>query len=127
MTMDSRVHFLFGMSRAGITWLSRRLNAHPEIAVFGQSRFWGKRFIRPAAPAGYSNPDLRRIHQILRSCEWDATVGDGAGTLRRLDHAGFHALLDEVFARVSAPISPANLFRAIAFAVAEREGKRLAI
>nr|WP_259075734.1 sulfotransferase [Salinibacter ruber] len=39
--------FIVGMSRSGTKWMSMCLNQHPEVAVFGETGFWGKDFIQP--------------------------------------------------------------------------------
>jgi hypothetical protein len=36
--------FIVGMSRSGTTWMTWCLNRHPELAVFGETGYWGKHF-----------------------------------------------------------------------------------
>ena len=83
MSTPLRIDFIVGMSRTGITWLTRALNLHPELTTFGQSRFWGKHFREPTDPRGYGAAELRRIHQRLRGFTWDGTVGHGPGCLEQ--------------------------------------------
>jgi hypothetical protein len=122
----SRVRFVVGMSRCGITPLCRALNQHPELAVFGESRFFGRCWVDPASPRGYERAQLDAILRVLVQFRWRATVGEGPGSLTLSLH-GFRALLREVFAEVEPPISPAALFTAIAARVADTEGKRYAL
>lgn len=117
MSTPLRIDFIVGMSRTGITWLTRALNLHPELTTFGQSRFWGKHFREPAAPRGYDASELRRMHQRLRGFTWDGTVGHGPGCL---EHGleDMRALIDEAWARLVPPASPAQAFGALAGAFA---------
>jgi UDP-GlcNAc:undecaprenyl-phosphate GlcNAc-1-phosphate transferase len=121
-----RVHFIVGMSRCGITPLSRCLNMHPDVAVFGESRFFGRYYVEPQTADGYSREQLDRILRVLRQFRWKTTVGDEPGCLRTLSLDGFRELLAETFAQAQAPITPGLLFTTLAGHVADAEGKRYA-
>ena len=122
MTTD-RVHFIVGMSRCGITPLSRCLNLHPQVAVFGESRFFGRCYVEPETARGYSSEQLSRLERVLRQFEWAATVGEEPGCLRNLSLEGFRELLAATFAQVPAPIPPGPLFATLAERIADVEGK----
>jgi hypothetical protein len=126
-TMRGHMHFIVGMSRSGITWLSRCLNLHPTIAVFGQSRFWGKYFLLPRDQIAYSAEECRKLHRTLRSFTWDCTVGDSPGCFKGLHLVGFRGLIDSVFDEVTAPITPSALFARLTLAISRQTGKPIVI
>lgn len=113
--------FIVGMSRTGITWLSRALNLHPALTTFGQSRFWGKHYREPADPRGYDQHELSRMHRRLRGFTWDATVGDGPGCLDS-DLEQVRAAIDEAWAQLRPPVPPARAFEALAGVFARAGG-----
>lgn len=118
-----RVHFVVGMSRCGITPLCRCLNLQPEIAVFGESRFFGRCYVEPETAAGYSAAQLESILRVLRQFRWTATVGDEPGCLQNVSLERFRVLIEETFARAQAPIPPGVLFTTLAGRIAAAEGK----
>jgi hypothetical protein len=120
-----RVHFVVGMSLCGITPLSRCLNLHPDVAVFGESRFFGRCYVEPRSAAGYDAAQLRRILRVLRQFRWRATVGDEPGCLN-VSLSQFRRLVEDAFSRAEAPIAPGVLFTMLAERVAAAEGKRYA-
>lgn len=122
----ARVHFLVGMSLCGITPLSRCLNLHPSIAVFGESRFFGRCYVEPGSAAGYDAAQLRSIMAVLRQFRWRATVGDEPGCLKNVSLVQFRRLIEDTFSRADAPIPPGVLFTMLAERVADAEGKRYA-
>jgi hypothetical protein len=116
-----RLDFIVGMSRTGITWLTRALNLHPALTTFGQSRFWGKHYREPADPRGYDQHELARMHRRLRSFTWDATVGRGPGCLD-WDLDRVRASIDEAWAQLVAPVRPARAFEVLAGVFARAGG-----
>lgn len=116
-----------GVSRAGITWLSRALNQHPDIAVFGQSRFWGKHYIEPDQNGLYLPEHRARIVDKIRAFEWDATVGDGPGCFPGVSLDEFRRLLASSVEACDSPSTPRHLYRAMATAVASLSGARIVI
>lgn len=121
-----RVHFVVGMSRCGITPLSRCLNLHPNIAVFGESRFFGRCYVEPETAAGYNTAQLRSILRVLRQFRWTATVGDERGCLQNVSLEKFRGLIEETFSHVQTPIPPGLLFTTLAERIAAAEGKEYA-
>ena len=118
------IHFLVGMSRSGITPLSRCLNSHPEIAVFGQSRFWGRCYIKPESPAGLTREQLRELEDLLCSFDWSATLGaNDEGRLQHLSLSGLNALIRKTLGALDAPSRPGVAFVRIAQAIGEAERK----
>ncbi|MCH9689004.1 MAG: sulfotransferase [Deltaproteobacteria bacterium] len=113
MTAPRRIDFIVGMSRTGITWLTRALNMHPQLATFGQSRFWGKHFRGPADPRGYDAPELARIHRRLKRSTWDATVGRGPGCFT-LGLDDVRHQLDRAWSQLRPPVPPSRAFEALA-------------
>jgi hypothetical protein len=109
MTID----FIVGMSRTGITWLTRALNLHPQLTCFGQSRFWGKHYRPPADPRGYHALELGRMHRRLRGFNWDGTVGVGPGCLE-LDLEAVRERIDEAWSQLRPPVPPARAFEQLA-------------
>lgn len=120
---DLRIDFIVGMSRSGITWLTRALNLHPQLTSFGQSRFWGKHYREPSDARGYDANELARMHRRLRGFTWDGTVGQGPGCLAQ-DLEQVRVLIDEAWAELRPPASPARVFEALAGAFARAGGSR---
>lgn len=116
-----RIDFIVGMSRTGITWLTRALNLHPQLTTFGQSRFWGKHFRAPSDPRGYDELELARIHRRLRGFAWDATIGHGPGCLA-LGLDELREQLDAAWSKLQPPVSPTRAFEALAGVFARAGG-----
>ncbi len=122
---EVEINFIVGMSRCEITWLSRCINSHPDAAVFGQSRYWGRFWVEPNQNGKYGEKELGRILQIWRSFEWDATIGGEEGCLKSLDLEGFKAMAERVLADIPRPASPEEPFKALAREIARRERKKV--
>ena len=121
MSAAPRIDFVVGMSRTGITWLTRALNLHPRLTAFGQSRFWGKHFCAPNDPRGYDELELARIHRRLRGFTWDATLGEGPGCLE-LGLDELRERIDETWSELRPPVSPVEAFAALAGVFARAGG-----
>jgi hypothetical protein len=119
--------FLAGVPRAGITWLSRALNRHPEVAVFGQSRFWGKHYIEPDAQGLYGSREQRRLIAKINAFEWNATVGRAPGCLAGLSLPQFRALLVSAVESLDTPATPATVYAALSAAVAHSQKASIVI
>jgi hypothetical protein len=111
------------MARSGTTWLGRTLAEHPDIAVFGETSFWGRLHVPPASDGLYGEKQLARVQSIQRMREWRVTTYDDSGILKRTRPDQYSALIDSVFAEMRPPIAPADVFRRIALALAQSEGK----
>jgi hypothetical protein len=59
--------FIVGMSRAGTTWLAKCLGQHSDVSVFGETAFWGKRFVAPSNGAKLSRSEIERLVESLKS------------------------------------------------------------
>lgn len=53
-------YFIAGTPRSGTTWLAKSLNTHEQIAVFGESGFWGRNYI-DCGNSGLSSDQLKQI------------------------------------------------------------------
>lgn len=125
-TNQLQVHFIAGMSRSGITWFSRALNLHPEIAVFGQSRFWGKHYLQPDASGFYRAPQLARLKQKINEFEWNATVGAGQGCLG-VNLNEFRGILIDAIDSLDDESLPRDAYLVMAEAVASIKGARIVL
>jgi hypothetical protein len=124
---EVKIDFIAGMARSGTTWLGRTLAAHPDVAVFGESSFFGRLYVPPRADGRYGAEELERVRAIQREQEWSATTGDASGCLMRTRAADYAALVDASFRGMQAPVTPAEAFRSLASAIAESEGKPRAL
>lgn len=124
---DFQLHFLVGMSRAAITWLSRALNQHPKVAVFGQSRFWGKHYLEPNKHGLYTHYHRDRLIQKVRHFDWDATVGNEEGCFPNTSLQEFRDILSDAIYRCSYPAQPQSVFTAMARAVAQIKSATIVI
>ena len=77
-------YFLCGMSRSGTRWLGRALNEHPNCAVYGESLYWGRNFIKPKKGDTYSNRELQKVISSLKHGT-RAFFGDQPGCLKYMD------------------------------------------
>ena len=119
-----RVNFIVGMARGGTTWLGRVISMHPELAVFGETSFWGNLYVRPRADRLYGGDELLQVLEIQRERDWRATTRDEHDVLLGAGARDYGMLVEQALARLEPPVSPADAFRAIAAAIAESEGKR---
>ena len=71
---------IVGMARAATTWLCKCLNVHSEVVAFGESLFWGRRFVAPGPDGRYEPEQVESIRLQLRGggC-LESVLGDGAG------------------------------------------------
>jgi hypothetical protein len=110
--------FICGMSRGGTTWLGHCLNEHPQVAVFGESLYWGRNYLSPNEEGGYTNDQVRRALQLLaKDCK--AFLGEGDGNLKQIDRDQWKSLLDRIEIEAC---SPADLFERVCELVREIEG-----
>jgi len=111
-----------GMSRGGTTWTGKCLNEHSQVAVFGESLFWGRGYLPPSADGRYNPEQTRIVLEALRT-GFKQFVGEGPGHLKRvtLDHGA------EIVAAVAAQLperpTPCDIFVAFGSEIARREGK----
>lgn len=119
----ARVDFIVGMARSGTTWLAQTLAEHPDVAVFGETSFFGRLHLPPRADGTYGEDELKRVLAIQREQEWSKTTGDDAGCLRRTRPEEYATLVDSAFAGLRAPTTPAEVFEQLVRAVAQSEGR----
>ena len=115
--------FIVGMSRAGTTWLGKCLNEHPEVAVFGETSFWGRWYLAPDKDGMYDRAQTVTIIQRLKrngTCV-QAFSGDGPGTLKTLNRDNVGNFLDRVFPDFPETIKPVDLFVQVGQAIAKSE------
>jgi hypothetical protein len=119
---EPRIDFVTGMARSGTTWLARALGTHPDVAVFGESSFFGRLYVPPRPDGLYGAAELERVRAIQRGQEWRATTGDASACLRSTPPERWPALVDGAFDGLAPPVAPAAAFQALAAAVARAEG-----
>ncbi len=119
----ARIDFIAGMARSGTTWLGRALAKHPDVAVFGESSFFGRLYVPPRADGTYGPAELARVHAIQREQDWATTTGDDSSCLRNSQGEEYAALVDAAFGPLEAPVTPAESFQALARAIASSERK----
>ena len=113
-----------GMSRGGTTWMCRSLNTHAELAAFGETWFWGRRYVEPDEYGMYDRVALDRVISLLKETRFDSTVGaDGQGWMRHLRREDLQDLVDRSVGRLEPPVSDVDAFCALAGAIAEAEKK----
>ncbi len=127
MSEDDRQipRFIVGMSRSGTTWVGKSMNRHPEVAVFGETQFWGKNFVSPGPEGRYQGESLERLRQVLSSNPLDTTIGaDGPGFMSRIQRSDIPALVDGALNSPADGIVPAEAFRALGNRIAADESKK---
>jgi len=110
--------FICGMSRGGTTWLGNCLNEHPNVAVFGESLFWGRNFIKPTGKNGsYTLEEVKQVlHLLAESCT--AFLGEGKGKLKNVKKDNWKTLINEIEV---ASCTPSELFYNICLKISEKE------
>ncbi|XAM00173.1 sulfotransferase [Phycisphaeraceae bacterium D3-23] len=117
--------FIVGMSRGGTTWMSRVLNTHPDVASFGETLFWGRRY-RPTDTQGcWSRDDLDTLADELADSLMGPS-GDKPGSLTT-EPAVLNKSVAQTIRSFEAPAKPADVFEAMCRAVLDAEGKAIAI
>ncbi len=121
--------FITGMARAGTQWMCKCLNEHPDAAAFGESMFFGRRFVGPGPDGTYGPAEFTALRGRLLehgTCI-HSTAGGGPGGLKVLTIAALPALIEQLFPDSAPRSTPGEVFRRLAHAIAEREGKPIAI
>lgn len=126
--LDQRGLFIVGMSRAATRWVGKCLNEHSQAAVFGENQFWGKQYREPGASGGYTAKDIKAILAHQRDGRMvNAYAGQGPGFMRVVNRDNIGEILERAYADLDEPVLPGELFKAACAAIAEAEGKRVAI
>lgn len=119
--------FIAGMSRSGTTWMARSLNAHPEIAVFGESKFWGKSFIPPLNEKEYSVDELKKFASVLKKVAWEQTVGNSPGCLKNINKQDVISIIEKSIEKQKEIAGPREIYLEMVHCIAELERKRYVI
>jgi hypothetical protein len=125
MTLGEPIpRFIVGLPRAGTTWMCQSLNRHPDVMAFGETMFWGKSYVPPAADGRYDLATLERVRQSLRSRPLESTLAiAGPGGLRRVSREQLNTVIDRALAQSSGGPTPAQLFTRVARSIAAAEHK----
>jgi hypothetical protein len=110
--------FICGMSRGGTTWIGHCLNEHPDIAVFGESLYWGRNYIHPANGIDYTKVESERVLSLL-SGGTAAFIGEAPGHLKRINIARWQGIQQIATADAK---TPAELYENVCEWIANEEG-----
>lgn len=121
-SQPKNIHFICGMSRGGTTWIGRVLQGHPECAVFGESLFWGRNYIKPGEHGYWSSNDINSILHKLEGCH--AFIGNRQGDLKNIDKVKWKSFLNSI---TTHPKKPEDLFTEVCYAVGNLEDKPVVI
>ncbi|MFG0329530.1 MAG: sulfotransferase family protein [Phycisphaerales bacterium] len=117
------LRLIAGMSRAGTTWVGKCFNEHPDTVCFGESLFWGRRFVEPASDGRYDQDHLDRIAANMKRGN-RAFLGDGPGCHAAVPVDSLPALVDTALADLPARPTPLEVFDRLGREYAARQGKR---
>jgi hypothetical protein len=120
--------FVVGMPRAATRWLCKCLNEHHDIAAFGESLYWGRRYVEPQPDGRYSPEQLRRVIDRLRDgfCVTRYSNND-PGALRVIRDTTFSDLLDSLFPDPNERPTPAEVFLRITGAIGNAEDAKVVV
>lgn len=107
--------FIVGMSRAGTSWLAEALHRHPQVAVFGESAFWGRHYVAPSADGRYGPAALDDIRRSSGSSHMRTARPGGVDVAALL-----RLVLDEAESSGERP-TPRDVFDALARTVSHTE------
>jgi hypothetical protein len=122
-----RLDFVAGLPRSGSTWLGRALGRHPDVAVFGETCFYGRLYVEPRQDGSYGAEELERLRRIQRARDWETTTSDPTGGNPPWRAGEYAKLVDSAVAALQPPVRPGEVLAAIAGAVAARGSKPRAI
>lgn len=106
------------MSRGGTTWIGNCLNEHPNVAVFGESLFWGRNYIVPTGEEGcYTKGEVKRVLSLLaQSCV--AFLNENSGQLKNIKKTQWHDIINTIDV---VECTPAELFRKVCLKISDEE------
>ena len=122
-----RLDFILGLPRSGSTWLGRALGGHPDVAVFGETCFYGRLYVPPRRDGLYGGEELERVRHIQRERDWESTTTDRHAGHPPWRPGEFAALVDTAVGALRPPVPPQDVLAAIGRAVANRESKARAV
>ncbi len=125
--MTVPVHFIMGMPRSGTTWLSKMLNHHPNVVVFGETLYWGRGFVEPNKEGYYAAEQVRQVTDLLKTRMGPLLRGE-QGNLKNIDKEQWVYLLDSLASSLeqTAP-TPKELFDEVVRMIAQKEGAAVAV
>jgi hypothetical protein len=114
--------FIVGMSRSGTEWLSLCLNTHPDVAVIGETSYWGRKYVPPASDGTYHDSQLEQVKNFQSG---------GAPTTEATKHLygkkGIVSREIDEYQRAGINPTPERLFCNLCLHVASRENKSFVI
>lgn len=116
-----RIAFIIGMSRAGTTWISRALNTHPDITVFGETAFWGRNFVGRSATEPIGAKRYRRLQEALADINVDVI-----STLPSEERV-YDLIARSLEQHCTSEDTPRQVFDHISACIAERTGAEVVI
>ena len=122
------VHFLVGMPRGGTTFLLRRLQQHPEVLAFGESRFFGNEWVEPEEDGCLDRARLDTVRDRLLANPLNSNLPrpddpkDRPGWIDHIDSSDATVRLEELFSRLEAPVTNAEVFREVCVELARGSG-----
>lgn len=127
-----KTHFIVGMSRAGTTWLAKVLNNHPDVAAFGETAFWGRKYVEPEQDGRYSTEQMKTIIAQHRECPYatektNVQSDAKSGCLKDSTSHAYPELVSAAFASLPDRPTPADVFEAITSSILKAEGKSIAV
>ncbi len=123
------IHFIVGVARSGTTWISRRMNEHPQAAVFGETNFYSRLYVKPNSSGRYNADELNAVFENLKgyvASEWEKNPAHHTGLIK-IDPEYMLKLLDETAESLAAPLRPGEVFERLAGAVAKAENKSVVL
>ena len=127
-----QIHFIVGMSRAGTTWLTKCLNEHPSVAAFGETAFWGRKYVSPERDGCYTPQQLTQVMGGLRNLPIQP-VSDSpssqqtTGVLKSVSRENLGELVGAALQGSEEPLTPAQVFQRVAERIVRAERKAIAI
>ena len=116
---DFQVHFIVGFSRSGTTWLCKSLNRHSNICAFGETSFWGRNYL---GDHDYHTKDLDRLIRVFEYADLNN------GITNKKSKEINNILENEILrAKITAPISPGDLFNNICNSLSKLYDKNIVI
>ncbi|MFC1830699.1 sulfotransferase [Thermodesulfobacteriota bacterium] len=116
--------FIVGMSRGGTTWMSTSLSRHHDIAVYGESMYWGRSFVPPNQDGYYTNEHIQKIKDRLSH---KGILGNDVGELININEKNIRQLLDLAVSKLPEHATPGDFFMEITNAISAFENKSLVI
>lgn len=98
------------MPRAGTVWMMRSLNGHPDLLAFGETCFFGAKYIETDARGGYSGESLERMRQWLRGAGLPKCYEGQDGGIVGLTRERQKKLVDALFSDLQPGATPADVF-----------------